>query len=81
MKKMKRDSLYLVTWQDHYSTQGWFSKGTDFSVGKKLLCRTTGFFIGEDEDHVMLAQTDNDYSYGDIMTIMKAGVTKVEKLK
>jgi len=80
MAKMKKDSLYIIKWSDHFSSSGWFGKVGDYKK-KKFNIKTVGFFIGEDKNHIHLAQSNGKYQYGDIMSIIKTCIVEIKEVE
>lgn len=70
--KLELNKAYLVTWRDHFSTEGFFREDLE-GLSEDMVMSTVGFFVQEDEHYIRLARTivNGHGQYGDIMSIAK----------
>ena len=64
-------NIELVTWEDHYSHQGW--QGTP-KESSEYLAHTIGWAVYEDKKKLVLAQSVADEAVADCMHIMKVNI-------
>lgn len=76
---MKKEALYLVKWDDHFSSAGWVSKGP--YQRKTYRVKTVGYFIDEDDKHIHLAMSNTNNLYGDVMSILKNCIVSKKEIK
>ena len=63
--------LICVTWEDHYSHQGWQDIPME---SPEYLATTVGWVVYEDKKKVVLAQSIADNAIADAMHIMKVNI-------
>jgi hypothetical protein len=78
--KVKKYSRVEVEWLDHYSdSSGWTTNQQD-DKDAKFRCTTCGYFLGEDNIHIFIAQTLNTMDqHANMFAVLKPVITKVTK--
>lgn len=71
-----KDSMYVMEWRDHFSTEGWFDKDTP-EIDSDFTLRTVGFFVSEDEHYFHFARTVGEHAYADMMSILKEQIVEI----
>lgn len=70
-----------VEWNDHYGTNHGWTPNDQFSKLNSFRCKTIGYVMGSDKEHLFVAQTLNDQAeHINLMGILKDGITKITKL-
>jgi len=86
--KFKKDDIIEIVWLDSFnSSSGW--KNSD-EIEKWIndrpffTCKSIGYMIKETTDYVILGQTKDENSYGDVMgltSITKGTIKSIRRLK
>ena len=76
---MIKHNIYEVTWNDHYSTEGFFNHQT-IDIVEEVLFTSVGYFVKEDKKHYHLARTKGDSEWADIMSILKKSTLSIKEL-
>lgn len=70
-----------VEWNDHYGTHHGWTPNDHLDKANAFRCRTIGYVMSSDKEHLFVAQTLNDQSeHINLMGILKSGITKITKL-
>jgi hypothetical protein len=79
MKYSFLDILY-IEWLDSTTQSDWYDKDEiEDLLEVDLKCRSVGFYIGETEKSITIAQNTSPTQIGDFITIPKATITKIEE--
>lgn len=77
---MEINKIYLVTWRDHFHTDGWIEFKESDIIDSDVLVDTVGFFVGEDKHYIHLSQSKSHEESGEtnmnIMSILKRQIIK-----
>lgn len=67
---MVKGKLYVITWRDHFSSEGWFELDS-LKIHDNLCLTSTGFFMKSDKNYYHFARTVGDSVCADMMSILK----------
>jgi hypothetical protein len=73
-----KNNIYEITWNDHYSTDGFFAH-QEIDIVEEIVFKSVGYFIKEDKKHYHLARTKGDEEYADIMSILKKSTLHIQE--
>ena len=79
MKKLIKDELIIITWEDILQVAGWLSLEA-VNTTDAIICKSVGWLISEDKKYIRI--TSNISSDGDmsIVVIPKGTVKSIERV-
>lgn len=76
---MKKNTPYLIKWNDHYSTNG-FLKADLTDIVDEVVFTSVGLFIKQDKLHYHFAQTIGKDVAADSLSLLKAHIIFIKEL-
>lgn len=76
---MKKNKIYEIKWNDHYSTEGFFAHQT-IDIVDEIVFTSVGYFVKEDKKHWHIARTIGEDHYADMMSILKKSTLNIKEL-
>lgn len=71
------NAMYIISWRDHYSTDGFYSPTLEEFDENGLILTSLGFFIKEDEHYYHFARTIGTDTCADIMSVIKEQIVEL----
>ena len=73
---MKNMKLVIVNWMDSSSRTGWWNIGA-IKKDKVLLCRSVGWIVKENKEHIVLAPHITDWRKHKNLKIQGSGIISI----
>jgi hypothetical protein len=75
------DEIVEVEWGDAHHAPGWLNPADEEAALKPLPTRSVGYLFKENDEVIVLVETQNDGQLGGPHTIPKGMITKITPLK